>query len=260
MPYNKKTSGISEKKHAIHTCLTKLVVVLKMKYLSLLLVSFLFLIGFVQKTVAQDAFIESKSGVTTLCQGQSTTLQVVIGASVGPYTVIYSDGTNSHTLNSYHSIGDPADLAYGGDAITVTPTVTTSYSLVSIKDYYGTNLPIDATPVVITVNPLPSSLVVSQNPTGRVCPGVNFTISASATNGSTYELWNQANSAKIGDLPYVTTVVAATTYTVRAISSAGCFITQTFTVNLDNVAPTITCPGAQTVNTGAGNCIPYNRP
>ena len=254
MPTSKSIRNTSENGSVDPSSHMKQVTLLKIKSLIFLLASAFFLLGFVEKTMAQDAFIESKSGVTTLCQGQSTTLQVVIGASVGPYTVVYSDGVTPHTLNTYHSIGDPADLAYGGDAITVTPSATTSYTLVSVKDFYGTFLPIDATPVTITVNPLPSSLVVSQNPTGRVCPGVNFTISAFATNGSTYELWNQANTTKIGNLPYVTSVAAATTYTVRAISSALCSITQSFTVNMDNVPPTITCPGAQTINTGAGNC------
>lgn len=87
----------------------------------LFLMSLLFTLGFVQQSFAQlDAFITNK-GVTTICQGQSTTLQVIISASASPYTVVYSDGTSNFTVTNYTSNGDSESPGYGGDAITVSP-------------------------------------------------------------------------------------------------------------------------------------------
>ncbi len=117
--------------------------------------------------------------------------------------------------------------------------------------------------VTITVNPLPSSVVVF--PSTRQCPGVNFTISATATNGNTFELWNAANTSKIADLPYETSVTANTTYTVRAISNAtpACTTAVAYTVLLENTPPGITCPGNQTLNpnptTGCSAALPDYR-
>jgi len=185
-------------------------------------------------------------GPTTICEGGSTTMAVTIDGGISPYTLVYSDGTNQFTVDPYED----------EQLITVSPVVTTTYSLVSIA--FGSN-PVQylgdlSGTVTITVNPLPINLVVTVNPSSPVCPGVNFTVSATATYGNTYELWNQANTSKIGDLPYTTNISSATQYTVRAISSAGCTSSQALTVNVDNVAPTITCPGNQNLNMTAGTC------
>jgi hypothetical protein len=180
--------------------------------------SFCFLLT--ENTNAQtDAATIHSAGLTTICSGTSTTIAISIGASVGPYSVVYSNVSSSFTINNYNSTED------GDDAITLSPTVTTTYSLVSVTDFYGNLLtPLNTATVTITVNPLPTNLVVTTNPVSPVCPGVDFIISATATNGSTYELWNQANTAKIGTgiMPYTLSINANTTYTIRAISSSGC--------------------------------------
>ncbi|HRQ28483.1 MAG TPA: HYR domain-containing protein, partial [Saprospiraceae bacterium] len=199
-----------------------------------------------------EAFIAS-DGETTICQSQSTTIQVIIGASQGPYTVVYSNGSANFTVNNYNSIGDPESPSYGGDPITVSPTVTTTYSLVSVHDAWNNALPINSgVTVTITVNPLPSNISVS--PSTRVCPGVDFTISATATNGSTFELWNAANTSKIADLPYTTSITSNTNYTVRAISGTtpACTTSTSYSVLLENTPPSITCPGNQTLNPASG--------
>ncbi|NOR29025.1 MAG: HYR domain-containing protein, partial [Lutibacter sp.] len=219
----------------------------------LFFISLLFSITFFQQVQAQDAFITNK-GVTTICEGESTTLQVLIAASVGPYTVVYSDGTSDFTINNYASDGDPESVGYGGDPINISPIVTTTYSLVSVHDAFSTLLPISAATTVITVNPLPTALSIAVNAGSPICYGTNFTISASATNGSIYELWNEANTVKSGDLPFVANITANTNYTVRAISSFGCTISQALTINLENSVPTISTPVSQTLNPLAGTC------
>ncbi|NCC73687.1 MAG: HYR domain-containing protein, partial [Sphingobacteriia bacterium] len=220
-----------------------------------LMIAMIFL-GMPGVTVAQDSgesFI-TDLGETTICEGGTTTIQVIICAGVSPWTVVYSDGTNNYTINNYQSNCDPDDPDYGGDPIDVTPSVTTTYNLVSVHDANGYSMPIYNGTVTITVNPLPSNVVVSTDPT-IICPGVDFDISATATNGSTFELWNQANTTKIGDMPYTTSITFATTYTVRAISGTtpACTTSVQYIANLENVQPLITCPGNQTINPSPAN-------
>ncbi|MDY0102090.1 MAG: Calx-beta domain-containing protein, partial [Lentimicrobium sp.] len=212
----------------------------------------LLIFGFTSgKAFAQDSFITMvEDAPTTICAGESTTLQVIINASVGPYTITYSDGVGNFTVNSYSSVGDPESPEYGGDPIIISPTVTTTYSLVSVLDSYSISLPVSSATVTITVNPLPTNIVVTTNPASPVCPGVDFTVSATATNGNTFELWNQGNTSKIGDMPYVTSITNNTAFTVRAISTQGCTSTQSLNVNLESTPPVISCPGNQTINPG----------
>lgn len=210
----------------------------------ILLTSLVLLNGQVNQAKAQ-AVLHSV-GATTICEGASTTMAVTIDGGISPYTLIYTDGTNQFTVNPY----DDEQL------ITVSPTVTTTYSLVSIS--FGSN-PVQylgdlSGTVTITVNPLPTNLVVTVNPSAPVCPAVNFTISATATNGSTYELWNQANTVKISNLPYTTSIVSTTNYTVRAISAFSCTVSQALNVPIDNIQPLISCQGNQYLNTNAGSC------
>ena len=89
-------------------------------------------------------------------------IQVIAKAGVGPYTIVYSDGSVNDTITNYSSSSDEGD--YGGDPISVTPLVTTTYSLVAIIDSYSIPLPVSSETVTITVHPLPSSISVTTNP------------------------------------------------------------------------------------------------
>ncbi|MES2774408.1 MAG: MopE-related protein [Bacteroidota bacterium] len=66
----------------------------------------------------------SVNGTSIICRGNSANLKVTVTGGTAPYTVVYSDGTNNFTLHSYAS----------GANIPVTPTATTTYSLVSVTD------------------------------------------------------------------------------------------------------------------------------
>ncbi|KAF0204274.1 MAG: hypothetical protein FD170_592 [Bacteroidetes bacterium] len=216
----------------------------------------------IEQSYAQDAYLRI-TGDGTICSGSSTTLDVIICQSAGPYTVTYSDGTSNIVVNNYSSNCDIDNPPVAGDPIVVSPTVTTTYSLVSVTDAFSNSLPVNPATVTVTVNPVPTAIVVT--PSARQCPGVNFTISATATNGSLYELWNAANTSKIADLPYETSITANTTYTVRAISNAtpACTTSVAYTVLLENTPPSITCPGNQTLNpnptTGCSAALPDYR-
>jgi hypothetical protein len=225
---------------------------------SLLILSFFFLSGLINTLFAQEAIIRVK-GNTTICEGESTTLEVIIGASSPPYTVVYTNGVSNFTATNYDSDADPESPSYGGDAITVSPIVTTQYSLVSVHDQWNNSLPISSETATVTVNPLPINIVVTIA-TAPVCYGVDFQISATSTYGNSYELWNSVNTSKIADLPYTTSITQNTNYTVRAISEHGCTTSEPFDVNLENIPPTISCPGNQTLNpnpaTGCSVALP----
>jgi len=202
---------------------------------------------------AQDAELMA-DGPTSICIGESTTLEVIIGASINPYTVVYSDGTTNFTINNYNSDADPDSPTFGGDPITVSPIVTTTYSLVSVTDPFSTSLPVSATTVTVTVNPFPSGINTTVNSGNPVCYNDPFLIEATATDASTYELWDETNTTKIGDIPITISITSNTNYTVRAISAAGCTSIEALTVVLENIPPTITGAGDQIINTDLNNC------
>jgi len=63
------------------------------------------------------------SGSLSICSGSSTNLQVAITGGTSPYTVEYSEGT----VGSYNS----------GSTISVSPSSTTAYTLISVTDANG---------------------------------------------------------------------------------------------------------------------------
>jgi hypothetical protein len=116
--------------------------------------SVIVLMGFSNKVYSQTT-IQAK-GLTTICQGGSTTLEVLIYDGYYPWTVVYTDGTTQYTVLGYNCNVDPDDGPVQGDAITVSPTTSKTFSLVSIT--YGGGVPVYdlSGSVTITVNPLPS--------------------------------------------------------------------------------------------------------
>lgn len=130
---------------------------------------------------------------TTICNGSSTNL-TASGA------ITYTWSTNATT-----------------SSISVTPSVTSSYSVV------GENAPgcSDVKTVTITVNPSPS-LSVSPNPT--VCPGITATLSAS---GATNYTWTPGSftTTAISVTPGISTV-----YNVVGTNSLGCATNSNVTV------------------------------
>ena len=71
------------------------------------------------------------SGEATICAGTSTDIRAVITGGTAPYNLVYSNGSSTFTVNNYSS----------GQKISVTPTLTTTYTLVSVTDASGATLP-----------------------------------------------------------------------------------------------------------------------
>lgn len=83
------------------------------------------------------------SGNTTICVGNTTGIELDLGGGIdGNYSFEYSDGTNTYTVSN----------ASDGQIITVNPTVTTTYTLVSVSDGFC-SIPATGS-VTVTVDPL----------------------------------------------------------------------------------------------------------
>ncbi|TAL61535.1 MAG: hypothetical protein EPN85_04570 [Bacteroidetes bacterium] len=154
------------------------------------------------------------SGNTSICAGQSSTLNVSGGTSYS-----WSTGATSAT-------------------VVVTPGITTNYMVV-VSDANGCS---DVVSVTVPVkNCCSATPVVSSDPSATVCVGQNVFISASG--GITYS-WNTgATAAYISVTPGVTT-----TYSVTVTDAAGCTGTDTLTVPVD---PNCNATGLSQINTDA---------
>jgi hypothetical protein len=155
------------------------------------------------------------SGTATICNGQSTNLVVNITGGVGPFTVVYNNGTGNVTVNNYNS----------GANIPVSPSTTTTYTLVSVTGANGcAGGGINTTPITVTVNPLPT---ISVGPNNQCSP---VTLTATGTS-NTYS-WSPATGLSATTGATVTATTTATiTYTVTGtITATGCQNTATVTV------------------------------
>jgi len=109
------------------------------------------------------ASVLSVNGPSTICNGSSANLIVTITGGTSPYTVVYTDGTNNFTVNTYIS----------GSDIPVSPTLNTTYSLVSVTDADSNPGTDNSGTAAITVNPVPT---LGQITTLPVCDGSNAII------------------------------------------------------------------------------------
>ena len=64
------------------------------------------------------------SGTNSICAGDPAAISVTMTGGKSPFTVVYTDGTNNYTETNYVS----------GTSIIVTPTINTTYTLVSVTD------------------------------------------------------------------------------------------------------------------------------
>ena len=78
-------------------------------------------------TLAAAPTASAISGAGTICAGDTANLNVSVTGGLSPFTITYSDGTTEFTVNNYAS----------GSNIPVTPSTTTSYTLVSVVDANG---------------------------------------------------------------------------------------------------------------------------
>ncbi|MFN8807672.1 MAG: beta strand repeat-containing protein [Bacteroidota bacterium] len=199
-------------------------------------------------------------GSATICRGASTALVVNITGGQSPYTVVYNDGTSNTTVNNYNS----------GFPINISPTVTRSYSLVSVTDANGcTAMTVSGNPL-IRVKDLSTVLtfVNSSSGTTSICPppgnfvNLRFTITDANPNPlSTYTVNFQDNLANLyttgpgyvsGANFTINNVATTRTFSITSVTEAGSGCT---TTNSGTVAITVgSAPASATFSGGGSVC------
>ena len=136
-------------------------------------------------TVKQPPPITITAPGQTICIGQTATLTATANGGTTPYTYNWTPGGT-------------------GQSITVSPTVTTSYTVQATDANGCASAPLL---VVVTVRP---PLTIAAGPPKSFCPGDTATISASATggDGTYFYLWSPggATTSSIQVTPVTTTV------------------------------------------------------
>jgi large repetitive protein len=150
-------------------------------------------------TITQPTQLTSVAGTsTTICIGQNANLTCTPSGGTAPYTYLWDDGNVTWTTQN----------------ITVSPTVTTTYS-VTVTDDNGCVAAVQT--VTVTVN---SALQVTAQAPGIVCSGtvINLSANASGGNGTFTYTWLPGNM----NGPNVTaTINATTTFSVILTDACG---------------------------------------
>ena len=151
----------------------------------------------------------SLSGNDEICEGQTADLTFILSGTA-PFDISYSDGTN--TFNETNIMSSPYNVS-------VSPTVTTTYTAVSISDASCNGVGSGSS--IVTVHNLPS---VDAGLDQNICEGEQVVLTGS--NASSY-VWNHG---VINNVPF--TPITTSTYTVIGTDTYGCENTDQVTVNI----------------------------
>ncbi|MBX7182253.1 MAG: hypothetical protein K1X82_09085, partial [Bacteroidia bacterium] len=189
------------------------------------------------------------TGAATICNGDITNLVFNATSGTGPFNIVYTNGSSNFNLTGLSD----------GSTISVSPSTTTSFSIVSITDAFCTNNAVTNTPVTVTVNPLPQGVISG---TQAICSGQSANLTVTFTSGtgpfditysdgtSTFNLTGVTNGHTIPVNP-----LSNTTYTLTAITDAN---SCSRTTGLTNGGATITVnplPSLTIIGLDAGYCI-----
>jgi hypothetical protein len=160
----------------------------------------------------------SNSGASTICAGGSANIKVTITGGLSPYTVVYTNGATNFTVNNYVS----------GTNIPVSPTGTTTYTLVSVTAANGVAGINNSGSATVTVNSLPTASFTAQ-PGAGAC--INSDVTYTTQAGQSNYIWTISG---ILNTDYTITSGGGTssnTLTVKWLTTAGI---KTVSVNYTN--------------------------
>ena len=189
------------------------------------------------------------AGSATICIGQSTNLTVTITGGASPYTVVHSGGT----VTGYAS----------GANISVSPSSTTTYTIISITDANGCTVASPSGSAVVTVNPTPSAGVLSG--TATICSDASTNLGVAITGGTspfTVVYSGGTINSYISAAAIPVSPASTTTYTLTSVTDAnGCTVASpsgsaVVTVNQRPTAATIL--GTTTICSGLGTSLVVN--
>lgn len=183
------------------------------------------------------------SGSNSICPGNSSSISVNFTGS-GPWSFIYSNGFSNTSVSN---------VTASPWVFTVTPSVTTTYSLVSLISS-GCSGTVSGNAVVSLVPNASAS--ISGNHT--ICTGGNATLTVNLSGGGPWNLtWSDGTNftTQTGILtsPYLISVspVSSTTYSLSNLTSQGCTgsVSGSAVVQLQ-AGPTASITGNQTICPG----------
>ncbi len=183
------------------------------------------------------------SGGGTICAGDPIPDVSIALTGTGPWSVTYSDGSSSTTVNPSSS---PYVISGGADG-TYTVTAISDANCTGTSSGSGT----------ITTNPLPTATISGG---GTICAGdpiPNVSIALTGTGPWTVTYSDGSSSATVNpsSSPYIISGGADGTYTVTAVSDANCTGTSSGSATITtNSLPTATVSGGGTIC--AGSVVP----
>jgi len=148
--------------------------------------------------------------------------------------------------NTYSWTSSPAGFTSTQSNPTVTPLVTTTYTLVETISATGCT---NTNSVTVTVNPLPAAIAGTST---AICLGASTTLGAAAVIGNTYS-WSSTPAGFTSALanPSVSPLVTTTYTLVETITATGCTNTNSITITVDPVTVGGTVASAQTICQGS---------
>ena len=202
------------------------------------------------------------SGATTICEGQNSDLDFNLS------------GMPNFTVEYYAiDVTNPGGILYsqvftstGSNLLNVSPTITTTYTLVSITDGNGT---IDSTisgSITIIVNPLPIAVISGNN---AICNGdqspLNFALTGTADYNLIYNpggiavtLNSSGNDATTGN-PIMVSPNVTTAYSIVSVTDANnCTNIGSGSANITvNPLPTISIGGTTPICLGQSSDLSF---
>ena len=151
-------------------------------------------------------------GNARICAGATAQIAVEL-TGTSPWSITYSDGTNSWTVNN---INTPLHL------ITVSPAASATYQLISVSDAYCSNIGTGTSAVAVDELPM-VTLSGDLNPV--ICRGASSTLSFNFSAGVgpwvvTYTDGSTTYTSTAGVTPYVLTInpLVTTTYSLVSVT------------------------------------------
>ena len=178
----------------------------------------------------------TSSPSVAICDGDSTSLEIAL-TGVGPWSFIGDDGSGPVTFNASSS---PFNTY-------VSPTINTTYAMLSVSDVIGCTSPTSDS-VVVTVNPLPIISLTSPN-SSTICQGDSALITYTITGASP---WTWLGDDGTGSTSYNAPTSPGSIFVSPTSNAIFSFVSVTdnngcTNIGTDNVAITVNIPAAVTV-------------
>lgn len=190
------------------------------------------------------------TGDAVICLEASSDIVFDITGGTGPYVVVYNDGTSDMTVTGYES----------GSPIQVTPSETTTYTVVSIEDATGCPATIGISSVTVEVS---EDATLNVNITGDevICGGQSTTTLVADIGTSVADTYQWST----GETTQSINVDSDGEYVVTVIDVNGCSGTDTFEVasfplpSINIVVDNTICEGQDlTLNETGGDAVAWN--